>query len=129
MPSLNKYVIIREDLMQDPVTIVTEGLLIGRLPECELRLNHPAVSRAQAGIRGFDDASFLFNLRPSNPIKLNGKLVEQNTALSPGDVLEVGPFLLQIDRRDDALVIRVSLQIGMVVEATDDLSPQVDTSK
>ncbi|MEK6280479.1 MAG: FHA domain-containing protein [Acidobacteriota bacterium] len=129
MPLLNKYIIIREDLLQDPVTIVTDGLLIGRLPECELRLNHPAVSRAQAGIRGFNDASFLFNLRPSNPIKLNGKLVEQNTALSPGDVLEVGPFLLQIDQKDDALTIRVSLQIGMVVEATDDLSPQVDTSE
>ena len=47
----NQYVIIRDDLLIDPVTVITEGLLIGRLMECELLLNHPAVSRAQAGIK------------------------------------------------------------------------------
>ena len=46
MPA-NKYVIIREDLVQDPATIITDGLLLGRLQECELLLNHPSVSRAQ----------------------------------------------------------------------------------
>ena len=36
MPQENKYIIIREDLVQDPVTIITDGLLVGRLQECEL---------------------------------------------------------------------------------------------
>lgn len=125
---MKRYVIIREDLLQDPVTIITDGLLIGRLYECELLLNHPAVSRAQAGIRNVDDFFYLFNLRPSNPPKLNGKPIERNSALAPGDIMELGPFLLEIDESDDALVIKVSLHIGMVVVATDFLGPHLETS-
>src|SRR6185295_17187901 len=97
MPQQNKYVIIREDLVQDPVTIISDGLLIGRLVECELRLNHPAVSRAQAGIKEINGAYFLFGLRSSNPVRLNGKPVVGNVALSAGDILEVGPFFLHIE--------------------------------
>ena len=129
MPQQNKYVIIREDLVQDPVTIISDGLLIGRLLECELLLNHPAVSRAQAGIKEVNGTYFLFNLRPSNPITLNGKVVEANVALSAGDILEAGPFLLDIDRTEDALVIKVSLQIGRVVEAANVSSPNLGTAK
>ncbi len=129
MPQENKYLIVREDLVQDPVTIITDGLLIGRLQECELLLNHPAVSRAQAGIKLVKESYFLFGLRPSNPVKLNGKPIEENEALAPGDLLEVGPFLLDIDLTDDALVIRVSLQIGMVVETTSASSPNLGTAQ
>lgn len=125
----NKYIIIREDLVQDPVTIVSDGLLIGRLMECELLLNHPSVSRAQAGIKVIEGTFYLFGLRPSNPVKMNGKAVETNEAIASGDVLEIGPFILEIDRADDALVIRVSLQIGMVADATDLSSPNIGTTK
>ena len=61
---MNQYVIIRDDLLIDPVTVVTEGLLIGRLPQCEVLLNHPAVSRVQAGIKQVDNDYYLFALRP-----------------------------------------------------------------
>ncbi len=125
----NKYIIVREDLVQDPVTIITEGLLIGRLLECELLLNHPAVSRAQGGIKARGGNYYLFSLRPSNLVKLNGKPVEENEALAPGDTVEVGPFLLDIDRTDDALVIRVSLIIGMSVETASASSPNLGTAK
>src|SRR5215217_2050971 len=106
MPT-NQYVIIRDDLLVDPVTIISEGVLIGRLPQCELLLNHPSVSRVQAGIKQFEEGYYLFALRPKNPVILNGKPVEENEALAPGDVLEVGPFRLEIDAAGDALVIRV----------------------
>lgn len=129
MAQENKYVIIREDIVQDPVTIITDGLLMGRLQECELLLNHPAVSRAQAGIKLVSGSYFLFTLRQSNPVKLNGKAVEENEALAPGDVLEVGPFLLEMDLTEDALVIKVSLQIGTVVETTSSSSPNLGTAK
>jgi len=125
----NKYIIIREDLVQDPVTIITEGLLIGRLLECELLLNHPAVSRAQAGIKAARGNYYLFNLRPSNPVKLNGKPVEENEALAPGDIIEAGPFILDVDRNDDGLVLRVSLIIGMTVETASHSSPNLGTTK
>ena len=94
---MNQYVIIRDDLLIDPVTVVTEGLLIGRLPQCEVLLNHPAVSRVQAGIKQVDNDYYLFALRPRNPVLLNGKPVEENEALASGDVIEVGPFRLEIE--------------------------------
>ena len=129
MPQQNKYLIIREDLVQDPVTIISDGLLIGRLVECELLLNHPTVSRAQAGIKEINGAYFLFSLRSSNPVKLNGKPVAGNVALSAGDILEVGPFLLHIEINEATLVIKVSLQIGRVADFSNLSSPDLGTAK
>ncbi|MEP6568697.1 MAG: cytochrome c3 family protein [Acidobacteriota bacterium] len=129
MAQENKYIIIREDLVQDPVTIITAGLLLGRLQECELLLNHPAVSRAQAGIKLIGDSYFIFGLRPSNPVKLNGKAIEENEALAPGDVLEVGPFLLEVDMTDEALVLKVSLEIGTVIDTSNLSSSTRGTEK
>jgi pSer/pThr/pTyr-binding forkhead associated (FHA) protein len=129
MAAKNQYVIIRDDLPIDPVTVITEGLLIGRLMECELLLNHPAISRAQAGIKQIDDNYYLFPLRPSNPVTLNGKAVEGNAALATGDILGIGPFQLEIDDTEEALVIRVSLQIGMVAAAADASSASLTTDQ
>jgi len=124
---MNQYRIIRDDLPLDPVTIISEGLLIGRLPQCEVLLNHPSVSRVQAGIRQFGDNYYLFALRPRNPVILNGKPVDENEALAPGDLIEVGPFRLEIDSVDDALVIRVELRIGMKPSEIDVSDPGLTT--
>jgi hypothetical protein len=125
--SANQFIIIRDDLPIDPVTIITEGLLIGRLGQCELLLNHPSVSRVQAGIKQVEDDYYLFALRPKNPIILNGKPVEENEALAAGDIIQVGPFHLQIDSADGALVIRVELRIGMKPSEIDVSDPGLTT--
>jgi hypothetical protein len=106
------FIIIRDDFQIDPVTIVAEGLLAGRLPTCELLLNDPSVSRLHAGITATEGEYYIRNLRPANPIMLNGKPLQQYEALTAGDVLGIGPFSLNIDFRDEALLIRVSVQIG-----------------
>src|SRR5262245_30305834 len=124
---MNQYLIIREDLHLDTLTVITEGLLIGRLPQCELLLNHPAVSRVQAGIKQVENDYYLFALRPKNPVLLNGKPVEENEALAPGDVIEVGPFRLEIDASEGALVIRVELQIGQKPSEIDVSDPGLST--
>jgi hypothetical protein len=124
---MNQYVIIRHDLPLDPVTVITEGLLIGRLLQCELLLNHPSVSRVQAGIKQLEDNYYLFALRPKNPVLLNGKPVEENEALAPGDVIEAGPFKLEIDVADEALVIRVELLIGTKPSEIDVSDPGLST--
>lgn len=113
MAATNQYVIIRNDLLTDPITIISDGLLIGRLPACEVLLNHPSVSRVQAGIKQFEGDYYLFPLRPRNPVLLNGKPVEENEALASGDSIEVGPFQLEVELTDEGLVMRVELQIGM----------------
>ena len=113
MAAPNQYVIVRSDLPIDPVTIISDGMLIGRLPECELLLNHPSVSRVQAGIKQVEDGYYLFSLRPRNPVLLNRKPVEENEALASGDVIEAGPFQLEVEITENALVISVALQIGV----------------
>lgn len=115
----SKFIIIREDLLLDPVTIIGEGLLIGRLQQCELLLNHPTVSRTQAGIKEIDGNFYLFNLRSSNPVKLNGKSVDKNEALASGDVLDVGPFIINVEDTSEALRLRVSFMIGLETEKRD----------
>src|SRR5215211_6999948 len=119
MSATNQYVIIRNDLLTDPITIISDGLLIGRLPACELLLNHPSVSRVQAGIKQVAGDYFLFSLRPRNPVLLNGKPVEENEALASGDVIEAGPFRLEIEITDEGSIIRVELHIGMKLSEID----------
>lgn len=129
MSAGDKFVIIREDLVQDPLTIISDGILIGRLIDCELLLNHPSVSRVQGGIKCIDGNFYLFALRASNPVVLNGRAVEGNEALAAGDVMSIGPFILEIDEANDALVIEVSLEVGRQREAGDSSSPNLTTAK
>ncbi|MDX6446635.1 MAG: hypothetical protein QOH71_3709 [Blastocatellia bacterium] len=106
------FIIVREDLQVDPVTIVAEGLLVGRLPTCELLLNHPSVSRLHAGITSAEGDFYIRNLRPGNPIMLNGERLEEYEALADGDVIGIGPFALNIHFLQGNLVIKTSLQIA-----------------
>ena len=128
MPARNTYIIIRDDLLIDPVTIITEGLLIGRLRDSEVLLNHPSVSRAQAGIKQIESDYYLFSLRPENPVKLNGKPVEENEALASGDILDVSAFQLKVDSTEEALILRVSVRIGMEASGVELSSGSLTTS-
>src|ERR1041385_663113 len=106
------FVIVREDLQLDRAPIVSEGVLLGRLPSCELLLNHPSVSRLHAGISFSDGDYYIRTLRQSNPVVLNGTKLTDYEALAPGDVLGIGPFALNIDFDQGVLIITVSLQIA-----------------
>jgi pSer/pThr/pTyr-binding forkhead associated (FHA) protein len=106
------FVIIREDLQVDPVTIVATGIIIGRLPACELLLNHPSVSRLQAGITNVEGDYYIRNFRSTNPVTLNGEKLEHYQGLTDGDVLGIGPFVLNIHLIENVLVVKVSIQIG-----------------
>src|ERR1043165_6059428 len=106
------FVIIREDLQVDPVTIVATGILTGRLPACELLLNHPSVSRIQAGITNVEGDYYIRNFRSTNPVTLNGEKLEQYQGLIYGDALGIGPFVLNIDLIENVLLVKVSIQIG-----------------
>jgi len=127
MAEKNQYTIIRDDLPIDPLQVTSEGLLIGRLLECEVVLNHPAVSRVQAGIKQVEGNFFLFPLRPTNPVVLNGKPVQENEALAAGDLLLVGPFQLAVESADESLVLRVSLEIAVNPSEIESSQPGIST--
>src|SRR5215216_2600454 len=101
----SSFIIERDDLNVDPVTLVTDGLKIGRLPSCEVVLNHPAVSRLHAGITMSGGRHYLYNFSSSSGTTLNGRVVatDSGEVLADGDVVQIGPFLLGIDRAGDVL--------------------------
>jgi hypothetical protein len=117
----SKFIINREDLNVDPVTLVTDGLKIGRLPNCELVLNHPTVSRLHAGVTLAEGRYYLYNFSNSSGTTLNGRIVatESGEVLADGDVIQIGPFSLDISRAGDALSVSVSLEVATNVGDAD----------
>src|ERR1051325_4048498 len=120
--SKNRFIIRRRDTdtAVDDVVLESEGLTIGRLVSNDLVLNHRAVSRTHAGIKEINGEFWLFNLSQSNGTVLNGELVER-TALADGDVIQLGPFLIQINYVRDALslVIERALNVSTDWETGD----------
>src|SRR5919206_3274995 len=110
---LSTFTIAREDQAVDPTTLVSEGLSIGRMPDCELVLNHPTVSRLHAGIKEVDGRFYIFHLSPSNATTVNGRAVEGKEALAEGDVIQIGPFFLYVSAEHDKLSIRVVYQTAV----------------
>ncbi len=113
----SRFRVVREDLQLDPAELMTDGLKIGRLPTCELVLNHPSVSRLHAGINEADGRFYFYNFSLSSGTTLNGRIVPTETAevLADGDVLQIGPFILYVGRDEDALSLRVTLEIALHV--------------
>jgi predicted component of type VI protein secretion system len=115
----SRFRIVREDLAVDPVTLVTDGLKIGRLTNCEVVLNHPAVSRLHAGITHTEGRYYLYNFSQSSGTTLNGRAVatDSGEVLADGDVVQVGPFFLTVGRMGDALSVTVT--VGFTGNAAD----------
>jgi hypothetical protein len=132
------FIITREDQVVDPVTLSTPALRVGRQIDCEILLNHPAVSRLNAGINEVEGRFYLINLSASNAVTLNGRLIEFNQpeALADGDVVQVGPFFLHMSRKGRALNIHVQFQVAASIaeevgeESDEDhtLTPEAATS-
>jgi pSer/pThr/pTyr-binding forkhead associated (FHA) protein len=114
------FIITRDDRGIDPKTILSEGLRIGRLPDSDVWLNHPAVSRLHAGINEIEGYFYIINLSASSPTTLNGRLIPFNeaAALTACDVIQIGPFFLsieEIDTENEILKLTVVLEIAFSV--------------
>src|SRR5215510_12493880 len=109
---MNRFIIKRKDVdvAVDDVVLQSDGLTIGRLISNDLVLNHRAVSRTHAGIKEISGEFWLFNFSESNGTSLNGQLVNK-TPLADGDVIQIGPYLLQVNYLAQALAITVERQL------------------
>jgi pSer/pThr/pTyr-binding forkhead associated (FHA) protein len=94
-----KIVLVRfkgDERREFPLT--RESTVVGRLPECALRIQTADVSRRHCEFTSAADGLSLRDLGSSNGTFVNGKRVAA-CKLAPGDQIAVGPvvFVVQID--------------------------------
>ena len=114
---LSTFIITLEDRAEDAKTIVSQGLRIGRFPDSDILLNHHTVSRLHAGINELQGTFYIINLSGSSATTLNDRVIPFNEAeaLSAGDVLQIGPFFLNIQQTKDVLKIKVARQFAFSI--------------
>ncbi len=71
-------------------------LVIGRAHDCDIRLDHPSVSRYHARVEMAGDAVVVSDLSSVNGVIVGGKRVLEPTRLKEGDKVGVGPYLLTL---------------------------------
>lgn len=80
----------RIDLGDEPTSI-------GRLPECDVALADPNVSRRHAEVRRSGNDYVLFDLGSTNGTKVNGAYVNGERRLRSGDEIMVGAALIRFE--------------------------------
>ncbi|MCI0682710.1 MAG: FHA domain-containing protein [Gemmataceae bacterium] len=83
------------------IAIPGEEFLLGRGPECDLRLHDSATSRRHCLIRVRGDEATLADLGSSNGTFVNGARVLSQSVLHTGDEIRVGELLYIVDLGDD----------------------------
>jgi pSer/pThr/pTyr-binding forkhead associated (FHA) protein len=79
---------------------LTESVtVIGRSPDCDLRISDPSISRRHAEIRLGAGGASISDLGSTNGTSVNGRPVREQR-IEPGDRLEVGTTRLVFERAD-----------------------------
>ena len=104
-----KFAIAFADGSVEPRDIDNGSIRIGRLTSCDICLDHKAVSRIHAGINFVDSNFTLVNLSTSNVLTLNGRLLasKKSNVLADGDTIQIGPFVIEVERTNDTLLLKV----------------------
>ena len=84
------------------------AVVIGRAPECELRVQHASVSRRHATIRVDQGTVRIADLGSHNGTRVNGEQVSESRSLSSGDVATVGDVVLVVHFSAPAEVARAA---------------------
>jgi hypothetical protein len=78
------------------VILADKPVIIGRLPDCDVTLSDPNVSRRHAEVRPFGTGFLVVDLGSTNGTRVNGKTVSEHQ-LEDGDSITVGATRLRFD--------------------------------
>ena len=93
--SSNACLVIQKDGETSGEHKVSDGITIGRSDSNVICLNHRAVSRLHAYVRMSEKGLFIEKRSSFSPLKVNGADTD-NSMLSPGDVIGIGPYLIYV---------------------------------
>jgi predicted component of type VI protein secretion system len=71
-------------------------LLIGRHPECDVRIDIPKISRRHCCIALAYDRVMIRDLGSRNGLRVNGRVVDE-AQLRPGDEVAIGPLVFRME--------------------------------
>jgi len=80
------------------IGLTASPMIVGRVAECAIRLDHAMVSRQHARFERRDGRWRIVDLQSHNGIRLNNFAVRDDL-LKTGDVIEIGPFRLTFHHR------------------------------
>ena len=78
-----------------PVLISRPVILIGRHPECDVRIDSPQVSRRHCCVAMAYDRLVIRDLGSSNGVRVNGQIVDE-ADLKHGDEVAIAQFLYRL---------------------------------
>jgi pSer/pThr/pTyr-binding forkhead associated (FHA) protein len=78
------------------IPLSEKPVLIGRLPDCEITLADPNVSRRHAEVRPFGTGFLVVDLGSTNGTRVNGATVSEHQ-LKDGDAITVGATRIRFD--------------------------------
>lgn len=84
------YLASLTDPVEPAVPVTEDHLLVGRSPECQLRLTNSLVSRRHAEVWAAGDVLYLRDLGSRNGTVVNGEPVRRPRELEYGDVVSFG---------------------------------------
>lgn len=77
--------------------LVRPVLLIGRHPDCDLRINRPEISRRHCCVALAYDRMLIRDLGSRNGLRVNGRIVEE-WHLEAGDEVAIGPVIFRYEQ-------------------------------
>src|ERR1700731_2067285 len=78
-----------------PIAITKDLIVVGRKPECDLRLDHKSVSKMHCVIVKTDGLLLVRDLGSTNGTRVNGQRVRR-AALLPNDQLSIASFKFRV---------------------------------
>jgi predicted component of type VI protein secretion system len=126
--------------LSGPIPLQRPVLLVGRHPDCDVRLDLPQISRRHCCIALAYDRLSIRDLGSRNGVRVNGRLVEE-ARLHPGDEVAIGQLIYRLEESAPAVQAAPAIaaepapafmkspdlpELGFVNDPDDDLIPVDD---
>jgi pSer/pThr/pTyr-binding forkhead associated (FHA) protein len=82
-----------------PISVQRPVVLVGRHPECDVRIDLPRISRRHCCLALVYDRVLIRDLGSRNGLRVNGRLVDE-AQLNPGDEVAIGPLIFRVEDPD-----------------------------